>query len=40
MSGYELLEPYPEETKRDMIAFITENERKFISEIHGKKSEE
>ena len=36
--GYDLLEPYDEETKRDIIAFITENERDFIAEIHKGKS--
>ena len=36
--GYELLKPYDEETKRDIIAFITENERDFIAEIHKGKS--
>jgi len=36
--GYDLLEPYSEDTKRDIIAFITENERDFIAEIHKKKS--
>ncbi|MGQ4827743.1 hypothetical protein, partial [Enterococcus faecalis] len=33
--GYELLEPFNEDTKRDIIAFISENETKFIHEIHG-----
>ena len=33
--GYELLEPYTEDTKKDIIAFITENEMKFIAEIHA-----
>ena len=33
--GYELLEPYTEDTKQDIITFISENEKKFIAEIHG-----
>lgn len=36
--GHKLLEPYSEETKKDIIAFVTENEREFIAEIHGKGS--
>jgi hypothetical protein len=36
--GYELLEPYAEDTKRDIIAFITENEKNFLAEIQGQKS--
>ena len=34
--GYELLEPYAEDTKQEIITFISENEKKFIAEIHGK----
>lgn len=37
-NGYELLEPYTEDTKRDIIAFVSENERKFINEIHNNVS--
>ena len=35
--GYELLEPYAEDTKRDIITFIVENEKNFLAEIHGLK---
>jgi hypothetical protein len=38
--GFELLEPYSEEVKKDIIAFITENERKFIIEIHSSENRE
>ncbi len=34
--GYELLEPYAADTRKDIISFITESEMKFINEIHGQ----
>ena len=34
--GYELLEPYDAETKRDIITFIVENEKNFLHSIHGE----
>ena len=36
--GYELLEPYAQDTKQDIIAFIVENEKNFLTEIHEEKS--
>jgi hypothetical protein len=33
--GYELLEPFNEDTKKDIISFITENEMNFIKEIYS-----
>lgn len=36
--GYELLEPYAEDTKKDIITFIVENEKNFLEEIHGLKT--
>jgi hypothetical protein len=35
--GYELLAPYDADTKNDIIAFIVENEKEFLAEIHGVK---
>jgi hypothetical protein len=37
--GYDLMEPYAEDTKKDIIAFISENERDFLAEIHGDKTQ-
>ena len=33
--GYALLKPFSDETKKEIISFITENEMKFITEAHG-----
>ena len=32
--GYDLLAPLTQDTKQDIISFITQNERKFLAEIH------
>jgi len=36
--GYELMGPYSAETKKDIIALISQNERDFIAEIHEGKN--
>ena len=37
-SGFELLKPYDEDTRKDIIAFVSENEKEFITEIYGNTS--
>jgi hypothetical protein len=33
-NGYELLEPYAADTKKDIIDFVVQNEKNFLAEIH------
>jgi hypothetical protein len=36
-NGFKLLEPYDEETRKAIISFVSENEKKFIAEIHDNE---